>query len=370
MLILGIESSCDETAAAVVEIGHGKINVISNIVSSQIKIHKKYGGVVPEVAARKHAEVVFDVIKKALGKYSIDDIDLIAVTEGPGLVTSLRVGVLAAETLAVLAKKTLVGVNHIEAHLLSALLTPSNSPLEKGERGVFPALGLIVSGGHTELILVKDSRLDSRKSRLVGKYKIIGTTRDDAVGEAFDKVAKILNLGYPGGPAIAREAAKILHNAPSPRFAVEAGQPPLTLRGGEEIKLPRPMINSDDFDFSFSGLKTAVLYLAKKMTAAELKKNTSAIAAEFQQAAIDVLVHKTKRAAEKYRVKNILVGGGVIANKELRDALGKLDFQVYLPELKYTGDNAAMIASAGYHKYMRTKKNEVFDIAAEPNLSI
>ncbi len=362
MLILGIESSCDETAASVVEISHGKTKVLSNVVSSQIKIHKKYGGVVPEVAARKHAEVIFDVVAEALKqgnkktkkqkdkslltsllkREGLEGIDLIAVTEGPGLVTSLRVGVLAGQTIAALAKKPLVGVNHIEAHLLSPFL--SNKKIK------FPALGLVVSGGHTELILVKD----------FGKYKIIGTTRDDAVGEAFDKVAKILGLGYPGGPAIAKAAEKnISHNSP---------QPPLTLRGG--VKLPRPMLNSDDFDFSFSGLKTAVLYLAKKMTPAELKKLTPVIAAEFQQAAVEVLVAKTKKAAEKYKTKAILVGGGVIANQELRKALRGLDYPVFLPELQYTGDNATMIAFAGYHKYLRKKKNEVFNIAAEPNLGI
>jgi N6-L-threonylcarbamoyladenine synthase len=364
----------------VLEVNHGKIKILSSVVSSQITIHKKYGGVVPEVAARKHAEVIFDVIKKALsdankvhdfplckrgikgdfknppqpsfskGGSKMEAIDLIAATYGPGLVTSLRVGVLAAETLANLANIPFVGVNHIEAHLLSPFLTSPNPSLEKEGENKFPAMGLIVSGGHTELILVKD----------FGKYKLVGSTRDDAVGEAFDKVAKILNLGYPGGPAIAREAAKyLLHNAP---------QPPLTLRGG--VKLPRPMMDSDDFDFSFSGLKTAVLYLTKKMSPRELKKMTPAIAAEFQRAAVEVLVHKTKKAAEKFKVQSILVGGGVSANQELRRALKKLKFPVYLPEMKFTGDNAAMIAFAGYQKYLRDKKNEIFKIVADANLTL
>jgi N6-L-threonylcarbamoyladenine synthase len=215
--------------------------------------------------------------------------------------------------------------------------------LEKGGKGRFPALGLIVSGGHTELVLINK----------IGKYQLVGSTRDDAVGEAFDKVAKILGLGYPGGPAIAAEAAKVQSS-----------------KSKVQIKLPRPMIYSNDFDFSFSGLKTAVLYLAKKMSPAELKKNTPAIAAEFQRAAVEVLVYKTKKAAEKYKVKNILAGGGVVANKELREALVKLDCPVFLPELKYTGDNAAMIAFAGYQKYMRMKQSDVFNIFVEPNLAL
>ena len=371
MRILGIETSCDETAAAVLDIRGDKVKILSNVVSSQVKIHRKYGGVVPEVAARKHAEVIFEVIGKALiscqrdaltklSKHPFDAIDLIAVTQGPGLVTSLRVGVLAAQALAALSKKPLVGVNHIEAHLFSPFLSCHCEPEGRGNPGeiasssrkigtprkdiVFPTLGLIVSGGHTELVLVKN----------FCKYEMIGSTRDDAVGEAFDKVAKMLGLSYPGGPTVSREAAKF--HIPHSTSHIP--------------KLPRPMLNSNDFDFSFAGLKTAVLYLTKKMTLRELKKATPAICAEFQKAAIEVLAYKTKRAAEKYRVKSILVGGGVSANRELRAALQKLDYPVFLPELQYTGDNAAMIAYAGYKKYQREKKNEVFSVAAEPNLVI
>jgi len=376
---LGIESSCDETAASVLEVSRGKIEVLSNVVSSQIKIHKKYGGVVPEVAARCHAEVIFDVLKKALsdadkiynfplckrgikgdfknppqpsfskgGGLQIEDIDLIAATEGPGLVTSLRVGVLAAQTVAALIKKPLVGVNHVEAHVLSPFL--SNQKIK------FPALGLIVSGGHTELVLIKN----------IGKYQLVGSTRDDAVGEAFDKVAKMLGLGYPGGPAIAKAASQCKSQIPNPKSETNSK---FEIQNSK-FSLPRPMINSNDFDFSFAGLKTAALYLIKKLSPGELKKLTPAIAAEFQKAAVEVLVSKTKKAAEKYKVKNILAGGGVIANKELREALTKLDCPVFLPELKYTGDNAAMIAFAGHQKYLREKKNEVFDIVANPNLSL
>ncbi|MBU1180364.1 tRNA (adenosine(37)-N6)-threonylcarbamoyltransferase complex transferase subunit TsaD [Patescibacteria group bacterium] len=366
MKILAIETSCDETAASLCEAKGGDFRVLSNIVSSQINIHKKYGGVVPEVAARKHAEVIFDVAGRALKTIGLpkpySKVDLIAVTEGPGLVTSLRVGVLAAQSISMLANIPLVGVNHIEAHLLSAFLTlqknmrlPRPEYRTRNDGGIeFPAIGLIVSGGHTELVLIKD----------FGKYKIIGETRDDAVGEAFDKVAKMLNLGYPGGPAISREAEKRITN-----YELQI----------TNIKLPRPMINSKDFDFSFSGLKTAVLYLTKKMSKAELKKMTPAICREFQDAAVEVLVKKTARAAERYnaagsersrRIKSVLVGGGVSANKELRGALEKLDYKVYLPDLEYTGDNATMIAFAGWKKWQRTKKNEVFRVKAEANLAI
>lgn len=345
MKILGIESSCDETASSLLEIKGKNIKVLSNVISSQIKIHKKYGGVVPEVAARKHTEVIFDVIKKALLKNKklkphlttywkgrgLEDIDLIAVTSGPGLATSLRVGVLVAQSIASLAKIALVGVNHIEAHLLSGFLNNKNIK--------FPAIGLIVSGGHTELILIKD----------FGKYKLIGETRDDAVGEAFDKVAKMLGLGYPGGPEVSAQAEKVSKS---------------------NIVLPRPMLNTKDFDFSFSGLKTAVLYIVKKMDKKQIKKMTPQICYEFQEAVIDVLIKKTKLASEKYKVKSIIVGGGVSANKKLRKALEGLDYQVYLPSLEYTGDNASMIAFAGYKKWQRTKKNEVLKIKADANLQI
>jgi N6-L-threonylcarbamoyladenine synthase len=371
MRILGIETSCDETAAAVAEASGKEFKILSGVVSSQIKIHKKYGGVVPEVAARKHTEVIFDVIKKSLPasllqRRGLKGIDLIAVTNGPGLVTSLRVGVLAAQMIATMAKKPLVGVNHIEAHLLSPFLSRhyERSRAERGNLGIasentprndkkieFPAVGLIVSGGHTELVLIKN----------FGDYELIGETRDDAVGEAFDKVAKILGLGYPGGPAVAVAAAK---------FQISN----FKFQKNSKLKLPRPMIDSPDFDFSFSGLKTAVLYLTEKLSPAQIKKLTPAIAAEFQQAAIDVLVAKTARAAKKFNAKSVLLGGGVSANKELREQLGAAVKETgagyFIPKMEFTGDNAAMIAFAGWKKYQRKKKNEVFDLAAEPNLTL
>jgi len=331
MKILGIESSCDETASSLLEVKGKNIKVLSNVISSQINIHKKYGGVVPEVAARRHTEVIFDIIKKALLKNNIKDVDLIAVTNGPGLATSLRVGVLAGQSIASLAKKPLVGVNHIEAHLLSPFLNNKNIK--------FPAIGLIVSGGHTELILIKD----------FGKYKLIGETRDDAVGEAYDKVAKMLGLRYPGGPEVFAQAEKVSKS---------------------DIVLPRPMINTKDFDFSFSGLKTAVLYVIKKMDKKQIKKMTPQICYEFQQAVLDVLIKKTKNSADKYKVKSIIIGGGVSANKRLREALENLDYPVYLPNMDYTGDNASMIAFAGYKKWQRIKKNEVLKIKADANLKI
>ena len=352
MLVLGIETSCDETAAALLEIKRGSMKVLSNIVSSQIRIHKKYGGVVPEVAARKHTEVIYGVISKALGKKKIEEIDLAAVTYGPGLVTSLRVGVLASQSIAELSNIPLVGVNHIKAHLLSPFLSNKNIK--------FPALGLIVSGGHTELVLMKE----------FGKYKMIGSTRDDAVGEAFDKVAKMLGLGYPGGPAVSKLAEQALKQNFQFPISNFQSNPKFQVPNSKIIKLPRPMIHANNFDFSFSGLKTAVLYLVKGLSKSELKKFTPTICREFQDAAIDVIVHKTKKAAEKYKVKSILVGGGVSANKELRKALDNLDYKVYLPDLKYTGDNAVMIAFAGYKKWQKTKKNEVLKINADPNLGI
>lgn len=375
MKILGIETSCDETAASVLEVERGKVKILSNIISSQIKIHQKYGGVVPEVAARKHAEIIFDVIGKALSEAEkssshqsslskgggMSDIDLIAVTKGPGLAVALRIGILAGQSLAVLTNKPLVGVNHIEAHLLSPFLENKNIKLS--------VLGLIVSGGHTELVLMKD----------FGKYKIIGETRDDAVGEAFDKVAKMLGLGYPGGPAISRQAEKWkseIRNTKSEtnnKFKIQnlklLDSASLCLRNNL-FNFPRPMINSNDFDFSFSGLKTAVLYAVKKMSKAELKKMTPAICAEFQNAAVEVLLTKTARAAEHYNVKSILVGGGVSANKALREELQKLPAPIFISPLEYTGDNAAMIAFAGYKKWQRSKKDEKFKVKANPNLRI
>lgn len=302
MRILGIETSCDETAAAVVEYKNRKFKVLSNIVASQIKIHQKMGGVVPEVAAREHVNSILPVIDKALG----GKIDRIAVTVGPGLITSLLVGLETARTLAYLWQKPIVQINHLEAHIAAVYL------LNRTIR--YPALALLVSGGHTELILIKNK-----------KYKLIGSTRDDAAGECFDKCGRILGLLYPGGPAVAKLAAQ----------------------GRNKIAFPRPMINSPDFDFSFSGLKTHLLYHYAK-----LKKRYSLadICASLQEAIVDVLLAKSKKAAEKYQPETVILCGGVAANQRLRKKFQKNFKNFLVPKIEYCTDNAAMVAAAAYNK--------------------
>ena len=359
MLILGIETSCDETAAAVLEYNHSNryFKIISNVVSSQIPIHRKYGGIIPELAARAHIKNILPVIKTALKGIKNKNllhpkkkIDLIAVTYGPGLVTSLLVGLETAKTLSYLWKKPLMAINHLAGHLSANFL--ANKEI------LFPAISLIVSGGHTELGFIKKR----------GFYQKIGQTRDDAAGECFDKIAKLLNLGYPGGPAISERARQWTSQ---------------TQKLKSQIILPRPMINSNDFDFSFSGLKTAALYLAKKN---KIKiKNKSFIAnfcAESQQAIIDVLVKKTIKAAKNYQANSILLSGGVAANPLLRDQLNLESHKIpnlkfFVPETILCTDNAAMVAVAGALKYQglnlnqRKKLKENWKkIKAEPNLSI
>lgn len=324
MRILGIETSCDETAVAMLQASDGlkspKFKVLKNLVYSQIPIHRKTGGVVPEVAAREHVTVIVPMIKKILGKSMPD---LIAVTSGPGLITSLRVGVDAARILSIVKKIPLVGVNHLEGHIYANWLGHETHNMK---HATFPALCLIVSGGHTELILMKDH----------GKYKRIGATRDDAAGEAFDKSAKLLGLLYPGGPEIAKLA--------------EHGNP-------DAFKFPRPMISSDDYDFSFSGLKTAVRLAANGLE--PTANNKKDFAASIQAAIAEVLVAKTIRAAKEYKVKSVLLAGGVSANKKLREDLGNAvktfipDSLFLIPEMKYTTDNAAMIAAAGYIRALK-----------------
>ncbi len=339
MKILGIETSCDETSAAVV-IGDGRsFNIKSNIVSSQIKIHAKYGGVVPEVAARKHLEAILPVFQEAVGKDSWKEIDAIAIASGPGLITSLLVGNEMARILSYLSKKPLVRINHIEAHIYANWLTD--------EKIEFPALCLVVSGGHTALILMRGH----------GKYKIIGETRDDAAGECFDKAAKILGLGYPGGPAIATEAA---------RFSVGSSC--------SMDKLPRPMIDSPNFDFSFSGLKTAVLYAVRDLkNKYKIEKIRPAMAYEIQEAIVDVLIAKTLRAAKKYKVKTVMLAGGVSANKRLRecfvDVMKKELPEVgwNIPPFEYCTDNAAMIAAAGYFHAIKKDFTPWQKLRVDPN---
>ena len=342
MQILGIESSCDETSASVVEINRGSFNILSNVISSQVKTHAKTGGIVPEVAARLHVKNVLPVIENSLknANVKIDQIDAIAVCSGPGLISSLMVGVETAKSFALVYKKPLIKVNHIEGHVLAVL--------EKNKID-YPAVALVVSGGHTQIIHVKEP----------GKYKLIGQTRDDAAGECFDKAAKIMGLGYPGGPAISIEAAKTRNS----KFEIRKTQ------------LPRPMMNSKDFDMSFSGLKTAVLYDWRELEEKGLAtpKQRATFAREFQDAVCDVLVSKTLKAVEKYKVKTLILGGGVSANQELQrrfqvevsDNFPQLKF--LYPELSMTGDNAAMIAIAGYYHAKDKNYIDPTKLTADPN---
>ncbi len=342
MLIFSLETSCDETSAAVIKAERGGVKILSNIVSSQIDIHKKYGGVVPEVAARCHLENILPVIGESLAEAKIKpkDIDLIAVTAGPGLITSLLVGVETAKALSFAWQKPLLPVNHMYAHIAANFLTPNIK---------FPALCLVVSGGHTELVLLKSFT----------QFKKIGQTVDDAVGEAFDKVAKLLNLGYPGGPVISARVEQA--TATDEQSA---------------IKFPRPMINSADFNFSFSGLKTAVLYAVKKMRQPIKKETVNLICAEFQQAVVDVLIAKTIKAARQEQVKTILLAGGVAANKKLRHdlemAAKKSGLDFFVPPFGLCTDNAAMIGSAAYYLFSKKKPKpgDWKKIKANPNLEI
>lgn len=311
MLILALETSCDETAVAVVKDGR---EILSNLVASQIDLHREFGGIVPEVAARAHTEKIISLLKKSLTEAKVDlkDIDAIAVTFGPGLVGSLLVGLSTAKALAYSLNKKLVAINHIEAHLYAAWLEQEKPP-------EFPALGLVVSGGHTELVLMKGH----------SDYQLLGATLDDAAGEAFDKVAKLLDLGYPGGPAISK--------------AAEKGNP-------DKFDLPRPMLKQDNFDFSFAGLKTAVLYLIKN-SKVDINKND--LAASFQKATVDTLVGKTLKAIKKYQPKSFILGGGVAANLELRRVLKEKlpnDIKFYCPPIELCTDNAAIVGANGYFK--------------------
>ena len=413
MIILGIETSCDDTGIALIEGNRKGCRILSNVVSSQIKIHAPYGGVVPNLAARAHLENIGPCLEEALRKAKNPKIDLIAVTIGPGLIPCLLVGVNFAKALAYAWQKPIMRINHIEGHIYANWLehqskvrllkqknlrfdlssaTSSRSLLARSNLNkpwtpevkplAFPILCLVVSGGHTQLTLMKN----------YNKYQLLGETRDDAAGEAFDKVAKLLNLGYPGGPIISQKAKK--------------GNP-------KAFDLPRPMINSNNFDFSFSGLKTAVLYLVKnkfeirnqgstfraKLQRFDLLSGTSKrsllqrsnlfrsqgqtlisqtfinnIAASFQQAVIDVLISKTIKAAKEYKVKTVLLSGGVAANQELRqqmtEKIKKESFRFQVPSFKLCTDNAAMIAAAAYYKKRPALKRSWSKIEANANLKL
>lgn len=317
IIILGIETSCDETSAAIVKNGD---KILSNIIASQMNIHQEYGGVVPEIASREHMKNILITCEKALSKAKIKlgDIDAIAIANGPGLKGSLLVGLSFAKAMAFALDKPLIGVNHIDGHIYANFLVHKEIKI--------PFISLIVSGGHTSLILVKE----------IGKHEILGTTRDDAAGEVFDKVAKYLNLGYPGGPIIEKIALKGKKNA---------------------ILFPRPLTKTPNLDFSFSGLKTAVIYFVNEKKKIKKDLQIANICASFQQAVIETLVSKTFYAAEKYNIKNIVVGGGVAANESLRKSMleagKKVNKEVYFPSKELCTDNAAMIAVVGYYKKIK-----------------
>lgn len=329
MYILGIETSCDETAAAIVKNG---TEIVSNVVASQIESHKRFGGVVPEIASRHHVEQITVVLEEAFEQAAItwEQIDAVAVTEGPGLVGALLVGVNSAKALAFAKQKPLVGVHHIAGHIYA-------NRFEKEFE--FPLLALVVSGGHTELILMKEH----------ASFEVIGETRDDAAGEAYDKVARMLDLPYPGGPKVDQLAAT----------------------GEESIAFPRAWLEDDSFDFSFSGLKSSVINTIHnaKQRGEDLKKED--IAASFQASVVEVLTEKTYKAAKQYQVKQVIVAGGVAANKGLRRAIekrfGDTDIPVCIPPLKLCTDNAAMIAAAGSVAYEQGKQSG-WDLNANPSL--
>ena len=353
MKILGIESSCDETAASVVEDGR---KLLSNVVNSQIDIHAHYGGVIPEVAARSHIEVVNPVINQALTEASLawDDIDAIAVTYAPGLIGSLLVGTLAARTLAITKNKPLYPVHHVEGHVYANFIVDQAEHLEltlPSKQPVFPMLALIVSGGHSQLVLFKDH----------GDYELLGQTQDDAVGEAFDKVAKIIGLPYPGGPAIAKAALD--------------GDP-------KRYALPKARLDNP-YNFSFSGLKTAVLravqhevgvdftFPSHKLPELVSEAQRVDFAASFQHTAIETLVDKAERAFRDFFPKSVVIAGGVAANQELRRQLSeRLPLPIEYAPMSLCTDNAAMIATLGYYYAQVHEPSDPYSLEVVPSLSM
>ena len=333
VLILAIESSCDETAAAVVKNGR---EVLSNVISSQIALHTLYGGVVPEIASRKHIEKINQVIQEALDEahVTLDDIDAIGVTYGPGLVGALLVGVAAAKAISYAKKIPLVGVHHIEGHISANYI--ENKDLEP------PFLCLVVSGGHTHLVKVAD----------YGKYEILGRTRDDAAGEAFDKVARAIGLGYPGGPKIEKAARE--------------GDP-------MAIPFPKAKVNDNPYDFSFSGVKSAVLNYINGCKMKNIEIVPEDIAASFQKAVTDVLIAHAMHAAEEFKIDKLAIAGGVASNSVLREgmraACEKRGISFYHPSPIFCTDNAAMIGAAAYYEYLAGTRHG-WDLNAVPNLRL
>ncbi|SHI39849.1 tRNA (adenosine(37)-N6)-threonylcarbamoyltransferase complex transferase subunit TsaD [Lutispora thermophila] len=332
-IILAIESSCDETSAALVRNGR---DVLSNIISSQISVHKKFGGVVPEVASRKHIENISGVIDTALSeaKLKLDDVDGVAVTYGPGLVGALLIGLTTAKALAYAKKLPLIGVNHIEGHIYANFI--QHKELEPS------FVCLVASGGHSHIVNVVD----------YGKYDIMGMTRDDAAGEAFDKIARALGLGYPGGPLVDKIAKE---------------------GNAQAIDFPRAYLEEGSFDFSFSGLKSAVLNYLNSLSMKGMKTNVSDVAASFQQAVVDVLSDKLIAAAEVKNSPYAVLAGGVAANSKLREELSKKGakkgIKVLYPDPILCTDNAAMIGCAGYYKLLRGEVSEM-NLNAVPNLTL
>ncbi len=332
MLVLGIETSCDETSIA---IASGERQILSNIVVSSLHLHKRYGGIIPEIACRHHTELINLVLAKALkkAKVRLSDIDAISVTQGPGLVGALLVGISLAKALSYSLKIPIIPLNHLHGHIYAATL--HNKEVR------FPSIGLIVSGGHTSLVDIKD----------IGNLRLLGQTRDDACGEAFDKVAKILRLGFPGGPVIEKYAEK---------------------GDCEKIEFPRSYLSKDTFDFSFSGIKTAVLYFVDKLRKKRQKLPVSDICAGFQEAVFDMLLNKTRACCKSSKAKSLLIGGGVSANKMLRKRLEDLSdglgIEALFPPEGMSMDNAAMIASLGCYMYSRKRFGD-YSFTAKPNLN-
>jgi len=325
--VLAIESSCDETACAIID---EDLNVLSSVVTSQIDVHARFGGVIPEVASRMHVEQISTIVDSAVKQagISVEDVDAIAYTIGPGLIGSLHVGATAAKSLAFFYNKPLIGVHHLKGHIfINELIKPLS----------YPMMALVVSGGHTELVYIENDQ----------KFEIIGTTLDDAIGEAYDKVARVMHEAYPGGPVIDR----------------------LAKEGKKHYELPTPKV--DGLNFSFSGLKNAVLQLAKKEEALGNEINKNDLAYAFQETALHTLVNKTKKALKLYPCKSVVLAGGVACNSRLRELMSEniKDVDLILPPLKYCTDNALMIACAAMH-YLKNEKFVSLTASSMPSMSI
>lgn len=342
MRILSIETSCDETSVALLSFSHDRIRILFHEISSQISIHARYGGVVPEVAARSHVAELVSLLERARAFDRPRRFDAIAVTQGPGLATALRVGIEAARTLAYCAQVPIVGVNHLEGHLASAWLIPENR-----RNWTFPILALLVSGGHTELVFMKD----------FCRYRVLGRTRDDAAGEAFDKTAKLMGLGYPGGPIISQRAID---------------------GDSRAFDFPRPMLHDPSLDFSFSGLKTDVRRTWEKLPLRRRKdsKTVTNLCASLQEAIVETLVTKTIRAAVKVKPQAVCIVGGVSANRRLHEAMQEAlmsiapSVKLFAPAAGFYTDNAAMIAAAGFWRLRRGDRNNWKTLDAKPEFDL